>query len=212
MDHPSNNVVPFDEDFSEGTGSQCLIEMHNAITDNNHGKLHSILKKYAGESCINEIIPDNSGQTLIMYAVLTGKSNEVVDLLLDYGADVTIGESMGYTPIHGAAFQGRAELAKILVQKGKMNVSDRHAGDDYTPLHRASWGPQPRHTETVRVLLELGADPDDPICAINNHIPNGGGDYKECYHLIETTKNPETVKVLKEFTKLDKYKVKQEEL
>jgi len=205
--------VSFDEDFSEGIGSQCLIDLHNAITDNNHVKLRILLEKYknTNEYCIDEIIPDNSGQTLIMYAVLTGKSKEIIMLLLEYGADVTIGENMGYTPIHGAAFQGRAELAKILVLNGKMNVNDRHDGDGYTPLHRATWGSEKRHADTVRVLLELGADADDPICT-TDHIARGNVDVKDCYHLIETTRNPETVKVLKEFTKLEKYKMDQNEL
>lgn len=151
-----------------------------------------------------------------MHAVLTGKTTEIVSLLLDHGADVTIGEYMGYTPIHGAGFQGRAELAKLLVQKANMNVMDRHKDDGFTPLHRACWGSQPRHTETVKVLLELGADPDDEMCMKRPVSSSTNGEqqqyYEECRHLIEATQNPETVKVLKAFTKLDKYKLKQDEL
>ena len=33
--------------------------------------------------------------------------------------------------------------------------------DGFTPLHRACWGREARHTETVRVLLKAGAPPDD---------------------------------------------------
>lgn len=36
--------------------------------------------------------------------------------------------------------------------------SDRHR-DGFTPLHRACWGGEPRHTDTVRVLLEAGVSP-----------------------------------------------------
>ena len=34
------------------------------------------------------------------------------------GADTTIPEKDGYTPMHGAGFQGRAEIAKILMDHG----------------------------------------------------------------------------------------------
>ena len=34
------------------------------------------------------------------------------------GADTTVPEKDGYTPMHGAGFQGRAEIAKILLDHG----------------------------------------------------------------------------------------------
>ena len=52
---------------------------------------------------------------------------------------------------------GRAEVAKLLIDHG-LDPSDMHA-DGYTPLHRACWGREERHTETVRVLLEAGVPP-----------------------------------------------------
>jgi len=44
------------------------------------------------------------GQTPLMHAVLTGKLS-AVKVLLGHGADTTIGEKDGYTPMHGAGFQ-----------------------------------------------------------------------------------------------------------
>ena len=41
-----------------------------------------------------------------------------VEALLAAGADATIGEGDGYTPMHGAGFQGRAEVAKLLIAHG----------------------------------------------------------------------------------------------
>lgn len=63
----------------------------------------------------------------------------------------------GFTPMHGAGFQGRGEVAKLLLAHG-LDPSPRHA-DGYTPLHRACWGMEARHTETVRILLESGVSP-----------------------------------------------------
>jgi ankyrin repeat protein len=68
---------------------------------------------------------------------MTGKLN-AVKVLLKLGADTSIGEKDGYTPIHGAGFQGRAEIARVLVEEGKMNPSDRHA-DGYTPIQRLAF-------------------------------------------------------------------------
>lgn len=75
------------------------------------------------------------------------------------GADTSIGEKDGYTPCHGAGFQGRADIMKILLDAGLDCVNDRHQ-DGYTALHRACWGRERRHTETVRTLLKAGAPPD----------------------------------------------------
>jgi len=72
---------------------------------------------------------------------------------------VTIGEMQGYTPMHGAGFQGRDEIATLLILHG-LDPSDRHA-DGFTPLHRACWGREERHTETVRALLRAGVRPNE---------------------------------------------------
>ena len=45
--------------------------------------------------------------------------------LLEAKADTSIPEKDGYTPMHGAGFQGRAEIAKLLIAHG-LNPSDRH--------------------------------------------------------------------------------------
>ena len=99
------------------------------------------------------------GQTPLMHAVLSGKVN-AVKALLKLGADTSIGEKDGYTPMHGAGFQGRAEIARILVLDGKLNPSDRHE-DGHTPFERACWGTEKRHADTAAVLLELGVGEDE---------------------------------------------------
>ncbi len=57
------------------------------------------------------------GQTPLMMGCLMGKARAVAALLAS-GADVGIGEKDGYTPMHGAAFQGRADVARILIDHG----------------------------------------------------------------------------------------------
>jgi hypothetical protein len=102
-----------------------------------------------------------NGQTAFMGAVLRGHT-AVVDYLLqsDAGVDVGIPEKDGFTPAHGAGFQGRADILRLLWRSGRVNVvDDVHDGDGYSPFHRACWGREARHTETLRVWRdEIGID------------------------------------------------------
>ena len=152
--------------------------IENVRADNLEG-IRSALKD-GGD--INVVGP--GGQTPLMLAVLTGKT-EVVKLLLEKGADVTIGEQDGYTPMHGAGFQGRHEVAKLLIDHG-LDPLDAHK-DGYTAIHRACWGKEERHTETVRVLLEAGVPYD--LKASNGKMP------------LEMAKSPATQALLEEWSK-----------
>lgn len=80
--------------------------------------------------------------------------------LLEMGADPTIGEKDGYTPVHGAAFQGRPKVMQILIDHG-LDPNDMHK-DGYAPIHRACWGNRMGHTETIEVLLKAGVSPLSP--------------------------------------------------
>ena len=44
---------------------------------------------------------------------------DVVDMFLSYGGDPTIKNKAGFTCLHIAAREGRAEIVKLLVNKGK---------------------------------------------------------------------------------------------
>merc|ERR1711957_1044840 len=85
---------------------------------------------------------------------------ESVRTLLEMKADTSIGEKDGYTPCHGAAFHGRAEIMKMLIDHG-MNPS-KMLSDGYTPLHFACWGSEDQHTKTAKVLLDNGVLPTEP--------------------------------------------------
>merc|ERR1711997_525195 len=67
---------------------------------------------------------------------------------------VTIGEKDGYTPMHGAGFQGRAEIGQLLISHG-LNAREKHS-DGFETIQRACWGNESRHTQTVKMFLENG--------------------------------------------------------
>lgn len=118
------------------------------------------------------------GQTPLVNAVLSGKV-KAVEKLLTLGANVDIPEKDGYTVAQAAGFQGRAEILNILAayQDKTIDIMQQHA-DGYYPLHRACWGREQRHTDTVKAFLELGVPPD--LQATNG---------KDC---LAMTKNPGT--------------------
>jgi len=95
---------------------------------------------------------------------------------------------LGYTPPHGAGFQGRVEVMKVLKAfEGSIDVMDVHE-DGYTPFHRACWGREPRHTELVKVMVEeFGIDPLTPSKSSTKGSAEPGG--KTC---AEMTQNAAT--------------------
>lgn len=122
----------------------------------------------------------HTGQTPLMSAVLSGKTN-AVEALLTAGADATIAEKDGYTPMHGAGFQGRADIVPILAAHG-IPLIDFHK-DGYAPIHRACWGRESRHAETVAAFITAGVPHD--LRAL---------DGKTCF---DATMNRKTLNILK---------------
>merc|ERR1712062_65674 len=142
--------------------SEPIDEVFAAIKGGKENDVKRILEENAEslESFINKQDPA-SGQTPLMMAVLMGKE-EVVRMLLKLPVvDATIPEKDGYTPFHGAGFQGRASIARMLVKDSRgLDPNDRHK-DGFQPIHRACWGMEARHAETVKVLVEEGGVPWD---------------------------------------------------
>eukprot|EP00548_Thalassiothrix_antarctica_P020034 CAMPEP_0194184114 /NCGR_PEP_ID=MMETSP0154-20130528/35855_1 /TAXON_ID=1049557 /ORGANISM="Thalassiothrix antarctica, Strain L6-D1" /LENGTH=225 /DNA_ID=CAMNT_0038901519 /DNA_START=8 /DNA_END=685 /DNA_ORIENTATION=+ len=129
---------------------------------------------------------EKTKQTCLMSVTLRGKP-KILRYLLQNGADVTLAERQGFTPPHGAGFQGRLETMKILVEEANLDVINIRHEDGFKPLHRACWGKNKRHTEVVEYLISKGADFNE----------KGTGDKKEsCF---EMTKNPDTIALLKKY-------------
>lgn len=89
------------------------------------------------------------GDTALMFASLKGHGG-IAELLVKHGAQVN---QSGWTPLHYAAFEGRAEVIKFLLAKGA--EVDAQAPNGYTALMLAARG---GHLEAARQLLY--ADPD----------------------------------------------------
>jgi len=103
-----------------------------------------------------------TGDTALLVAVRQGNgAHNAVRLLLRHGASVHAGDrENNHTPLEIAAMTGNHIAARLLVEHGA-NMAGMHA-DGLTPLHRAASGGEDGHVETMRVLIEMGAAPDEP--------------------------------------------------
>ena len=77
------------------------------------------------------------------------------ELLCSSGADLDARDYTGATPLHWAAANGRAAVAKELLRRGASLVPD---ASQAMALHDAAWAGQ---HEVARVLLEAGAKVDE---------------------------------------------------
>ena len=79
---------------------------------------------------------------------------DVVKLLLDYGAQNKAEIRQGKTPLHCAAECGHNKVVQVLIEGGAdPNMADN---DGRTPLHYAAYQGK---RQVVRLLLDFGADP-----------------------------------------------------
>ena len=107
---------------------------------------------------INYISHKHHKETPLMAAIING-NYRVVEYLLHAGADATIAAKYGRSPMHACAEHGYADIIELLLEHGIGDVNEWHQ-DGYRPLHRAVLaGYSKSHGDTIKILIENGADP-----------------------------------------------------
>jgi ankyrin repeat protein len=101
-------------------------------------------------------IDKSTRQTLLLQSTGVG-TTEIVNLLLDRGADISAVDKNGMGAVSRAAFTRRADLVELLVRRGAKVDQEDKLGQ--TPLFKAVTNREDSH-DLVRLLIELGADPD----------------------------------------------------
>ncbi|KAH6883514.1 hypothetical protein B0T10DRAFT_551286, partial [Thelonectria olida] len=93
----------------------------------------------------------HTGRTALGIACAKGNV-EVVEMLLEARADITIANSNGWTPLGLASANGHVEVVKLLFDRGAdVTVANN---DGWTPMHAALLK---GHVEVVKLLLDWGA-------------------------------------------------------
>lgn len=117
-----------------------------------------IVERLKGGLDVNTV--DIGGRTLLMEAVIKNDC-DLVRILLDWNADVTVCDNRNWTALHFAVQAEDEESIKLLLKYG----AEIDAQDDYgnTPLTRAILGFRGTG-EVVKLLVANGAD----INLVNN--------------------------------------------
>jgi len=106
--------------------------------------------------------PGKNGETLLQAAAAKGRFN-VVQTLLNWGADVNESRPYDLTPLHYAAGNGHKSVVDELLRRGA-NV-DAQTGSGVTPLHIAA---VKGYTQVAKALIDAGA----PVNARTKGNPN----------------------------------------
>ena len=108
----------------------------------------SISSKYIYFQC-NEI--DGYGRAALHYAA--ERDVFCVEILLENGANINVGDGNQDTPLHWATFKNNLDCVKLLLQRGA-DVDPEDFNSD-TPL---SWAARKGHYDIINVLLDYNAD------------------------------------------------------
>ncbi len=135
--------------------SGCGMSMHDAVAAGELTEIQEMLARNPGaiES------RDGLGKTPLFFAVTYGRE-DMMDLLIERGADVNAHDKTGLTPLHVAAFMSRPACAEKLLTAGARIDATDNFGD--TPLHSAAMHGM---TGMIGFLVRRGADLD----AVNNN-------------------------------------------
>ncbi len=125
-------------------------------------KDHSEIATFEWPGPDNEGSPFVKGSTALHYAANDGKLN-LIQELVHFGADVNACNANWYRSVLSwAANNARVDAIRLLLGLGA-SANSLHC------LHAAAWGGSARgkgeeevYAETLQILVEAGADPNDP--------------------------------------------------
>ncbi len=116
-----------------------------------------LVAAYHGQSELASFLADKTIVLTIFEAAATGKLNHVIRLLAKDPQLVNVYAEDGFQALGLASYFGHYDTAEYLARAGAPLNSPARNALKATPLHSAAAG---RHTNIVKLLLGLGADPN----------------------------------------------------
>ena len=132
-----------------GSANRTIDELYGAARNGNI----DAVKRYLADSVDINAGDTKFGVTPLCWAAFSGHA-EIIELLIESGADVNAKNRDAGTALHGAAFLGQAEAAALLIQNGADTHAKHESGD--TPMDSANvdW----EATQFIAGLLEIEID------------------------------------------------------
>ena len=131
---------------------------------------------------INFINPN--GTTALHQAVFQNH-HDIVNLLIERGADPNIGDENVWTPLHWAVERRRMDMVKLLLNRG---ADPNKMSKKWTPLHEAVLNGS---KSTVQLLLDKGALPNLPGVSVP-----GGVSGRTAMEMAERSGNKEIIQLM----------------
>ncbi len=125
-------------------------EIFKSSENGNLAEVRSLLEK--NSDLLNS--KDETGRTPL-HRACRGKHADIIEYLINRGANVNLQDNYGCIPLHNSAVRGHMEAVRLLVSGGaEINLQDKTLS---TPLH---WAARRGHENVVVFLLEKQAKVD----------------------------------------------------
>jgi ankyrin repeat protein len=125
-------------------------ELFTAAEKGDFGTVKDLLTKYPDMKNVKQ----NGGWTLLHTAL---NSREMVEYLIEIGADIEARSDGQWTPLHSQAYGGHKDGVELLLEHGA-DIEAKHAYDITPLLNSIRWN----RVEAAKILIEKGAKVDSP--------------------------------------------------
>ncbi|CAG0882641.1 unnamed protein product [Cyprideis torosa] len=132
----------------------CLRSLGNSAEEDIGVRvLFFVARRSSSDKGIDFCWQDSEGDTPLHDAV-SKKRDDMLDLLLEAGADITINNNHGFNVLHHAALRGNPSAMRVLLMKAPRPwIVDERKDDGYTALHLAALN---NHVEVAELLIQVG--------------------------------------------------------
>ena len=133
------------------------------------------------ENGANADAPSPAGNWPALVLAIHDSYSDIVVVLLNNGADVTVKDSIGFTPLHYAVSNLEPSVIELMLDRG----ADVNARSEFgvEPLHITAWEDRP---SVVRLLLRRGAGID--ARTVEGRTP--------CHNAVEANQSVEIINLL----------------